>query len=136
VDSKKYEFSWHAWVKDGEMSSEKIYEREIKRLPRLAEFLIENLTAGHRIFVRTPGPGDTPADRAKIQAAVRKYGPAQVLFIERDPTRTGVVLRQPDGLLIGYIDEFSNPAGVNDTTRTESWLKICRNALQMVTQAG
>jgi hypothetical protein len=132
VNSVSYHgWGWHSFVYEGDMPPERVQEREAKRMPRLAEFLMENLTDAHRIFVRTAAPGETSADWPKIAAAVRQYGLGQVLFVERDPARTGLVHRITNGAMVGYIDEFADPANVHVTTQVGSWLSICRNALAL-----
>jgi hypothetical protein len=131
VVSSKYNFKWHSWAREGQILPQQVYEREVKRLPRVAEFLIETLTEGNRIFVRTSIGGETLADASRIASAIKRYGPGQLLFIEENPAQAGIVRRQTDGMLLGYIDKFADTGNVPRTTDVGSWLTICRNALAL-----
>jgi hypothetical protein len=98
----------------------------------MAEMLIEYLTQADRIFVRVPWMTETRDEMADLLSAVRQYGPSTLLFIREDEDRTGAVERIGDGLLVGYIDRFSDPARVPATAHVAPWVEICRNAAALM----
>jgi hypothetical protein len=130
VRNKRYRFNWHAWVRDGETTPERLLARERARLPRLAEFLVDAMTEGRRIFVRVPDNHVSEYGLGALVRSMRKYGPTTLFFVARADVNhlPGTVVRVSDGLMRGYIDHFADPANIMATTPSADWLVLCRKA--------
>lgn len=129
VSHRKYRFRWHTFVQRGRMSQEALHRRECARLSRMAEILIDHLTAGDRIFV-VSGAGVSRESVEPLVEAVRTYGRAPLLFVTEAESRSqvGKVEIIGDGLLQGYIEKFADPAQVPVTTDAAAWLQLCQAA--------
>ena len=118
-----YPFGWHVWTAPG-VTPDEVLRGETKRLPRVAEGLMDDLASGDRIFVfkRSEFP---PHVVTLLRDAARQYGsPTFLLVTEGAPV--SVVKR--DGFLFGTIPAFADPADVPRTTDAASWLALCRMA--------
>jgi hypothetical protein len=128
VINPTYGFRWHAWVREGEISPERLLQREGARLSRLAEMLIETLEQSERTFVRIVVGRESLKDANTILTALRAYGNATLLAVKADQSRAGTVVANADGLLVGCIDKFERTVQL---THTDVWLTLCRNALAL-----
>jgi tetratricopeptide (TPR) repeat protein len=107
-----------------------------QRLVALRQRLIADLERGEKIFVfRNMHRNLTEPEVNRLYAAIRAYGDATLFYVcygvEDHPAGTVEVLAP--GLLVGFVDHFAfsrdnRPIGSSD----ESWLKICKRALQLV----
>jgi hypothetical protein len=131
MQNNRYRFRWHAWLKYGEMEPDAILAREKTRLPFLGRKLIEELTEGRRIFVRTPAPWELhDKGLPELLRLLREYGPVTLLYVclaDADHP-AGLVVTESGGLLRGYLDHFADPAEVAGTTPSADWLALCRDA--------
>lgn len=131
VVHRKYGFTWHTFVPPGRMNAENLHRRECARLSRMAEILIEQLTAGDRVFV-VSGSGVSRESVQPLIDAIRSYGRSPLLFVTKAKTRkqSGSVRIIGDNVLQGYIEKFADPARVPATTDSAAWLAICQSAAQ------
>jgi hypothetical protein len=103
-----------------------------RRLPRLADKLMEDVAAGDRIFLmRFSEAGGEEAARA-VLAALRHHGDAEMVWLVIDETRqTGSVERLESGLIRGYVDV---PTPGRDAS-PDTMLSILANAWVLLQQA-
>lgn len=133
VCNSRYELLWHSYVQKDRMTPERLLKREAARLPRQSEMLIEDLTAGSRIFVRTEHEFEAAQIEA-LRAALRSYGPGTLLLVTLADAAhpCGTVEVAGDRLLRGYIAEFADLRDVPAYTRADRWLRICENAARLI----
>ena len=124
-----YRLAGHTHVRAGEMTPERLMKREITRLPRQAEMLMEELADGRRIIVRKIPPHADAREVEAFVARIAALGPCPILLVTPRADRAGDVERAAPGLMRGYIDHFANPADVAADTRAPPWIELCRNAV-------
>ena len=130
VADRRFGFRYHAWVAVGEMLPEEIKERESRRLSRLIQKLVEDLTDGRKLLV-VHGMG-TPLHRPDVDRLLescRRYGPNTVFWVElADSVRpAGTVEWAGVDLLRGYIDRFAPGENAHDLS-LDCWITICHEA--------
>ena len=138
VFETRFNFRYHAWVGVNEKPPEEVLAREVKRLPFLANKLIEDLTEGTKLFVYRSVAPMTRYDAARLARAIRRYGPGTLLWVDlADATHPpGSVSRLSDGLLKGYIDRFAPPDNAHDLS-LNCWNDMCAAAVaEMAKGAG
>jgi hypothetical protein len=81
------------------------FRAESRRLPRLADKLMEDIAAAERIFVlRISEPATEPAALA-VLAALRRFGEAEMVWLVTDGTQpAGSAERLPCGLVRGHLE--------------------------------
>jgi hypothetical protein len=119
----KYQFGWHVWTAP-DVTPDEVRKGETKRLPWIAEALMDDLASGDRVFV-FKRPEFEPHVVALLHDAARQYGSPTFLLVT-DGAPVSVVKR--DGFLFGTIPAFADPADVPSTTNAASWLALCRMA--------
>jgi hypothetical protein len=132
---KRFLMSMHTFMRETEISHDKMYALCCRRLQFLREKLLADLRDGTKIFVyKITWRLLQPEELDRMHAALRRYGNNTLLYVQRalpDKPHGTVELIKP-GLLMGYIDRFSVSAtGENLGQATESWAPICRRALEL-----
>jgi hypothetical protein len=124
-----YRLAGHTHVRAGEMTPERLMKREVTRLPRQAEMLMQELAEGRRIVVRKVQPQANAREVDAFVAAIAALGSCPVLLVTPGPDRAGTIERVSPRLMRGTIDRFANPADVAADTRAPPWIELCRNAM-------
>ncbi len=120
------------FVKTNAESLPAMARRVRRRMVFLRQRLLDDLTAGTRIYVfRQAG---VPASRERLDrlgAALRRHGPALLLYVRSADAEhpAGVVRARGDGLLIGAIA----PSTASDLT---AWIGLCARALEVAVHGG
>jgi tetratricopeptide (TPR) repeat protein len=132
---KRFLMSMHTFIKETEISHDKMFAQCCRRLRFLRDKLVADLRSGAKIFVYKITWRVMTADEiARMHAALRRYGDATLLYVQRalpDKPHGTVELVKP-GLMMGYIDRFSaSPTGENLPPAPESWSLVCRRALAL-----
>jgi hypothetical protein len=107
--------------------------RQSRRLPRLAEKLIEELSDSDRIFlfrVADPGAGE-PAMLA-VQAALRRFGPAPVIWLVNDGAAPA---GSAERLACGVVRAHLEPLARTPVSAPETVASVMTNALILLRQA-
>ncbi len=106
--------------------------RQSRRLPRLAEILVEDMVDGERIFVlRLADPGAGEPALLAVQAALRRFGDAALVWLVNDGTSpAGSAERLACGVVRGHIE----PPHVCLATPAETVVSIMANALILLRQ--
>jgi tetratricopeptide (TPR) repeat protein len=130
---KRFMMSMHTFIKETEISHSKMFGQCCRRLQFLRDKLISDLQTGAKIFVyKITWRLLTKEELARLHAAVRRYGDATLLYVQREiPGKPhGTVEMVKPGLMMGYIDRFSaSETGDNLGPATAAWGLVCRNAL-------
>ena len=131
-------FGMHTFINAGQTTVAELMPKMLRRLRFLKDKLIEDLTEGEKIFLhKNCGP---PLSRAAMQgvlAAMRRYGPCTVLFVQRppDPGQDHRVERLGKGLLVGYLSRLTaNPIAAGDYVA--DWAALCQAAERLAGAAA
>ena len=130
---KRFMMSMHTFIKESDISYDKMFEQSCRRLRFLRDKLIDDLRSEEKIFVyKITWRVLTPQELARIHLALRRYGNPTLLYVRREiPGRPhGTVDVVKPGLMVGYIDRFSaSPTGESLGPATKSWSLLCQKAL-------
>ena len=108
-----------------------LIEREMKRLPRVARKLDEDIESGEKVFVFVD-PGNNDTFVARIHAALRSKSANTLLWVRKASTKRppGLVVPSVPGLLLGFVPErppripgpgFADPD-------LDCWTTVCEQA--------
>ena len=124
---KVYGLNMHTFIQRDDGNEERIYGRLCRRMTYLADKLVDDLKAGERIFVYQSALDRTDEDLRTLHAAMRRYGPATLLFVRlaRGPDAAGSVRLLQEGLLAGFIDQVGFD-GRSWTISFDLWLTLCQ----------
>ena len=105
----------HTGLAQAAMTEAQVCAHEAARLPALAASLVQALELGETIFVRRVNEGEAEAGMAELFRAMRRIGPARLLWVTPADSRTpaGTVRQVEDGLFRGGIARlapYTNPA--------------------------
>ena len=129
---RRYWMAMRTFVQVEELSLKQMRDRACRRLRFLRRKLMDDLRNGDKIFVyKVLERNLADAELKRIHNAMRQYGDNTLLYVryEDENHPNGTVELAARGLLIGYIDRFSNsPAHEYLGLASESWLAICRKA--------
>ena len=136
IQDRAFGFYYHAWVKAGDMTPERIEIRETSRVPFLIRKLCEDLTDGAKIFVFHAMEDMSVASALRLTAAIRRYGPGTLLWVRLADSRhpPGSTERVRDGLIAGYVDRFA-PGSNAYNLSLDCWVEVCRSALEIAVAA-
>jgi hypothetical protein len=132
VKDQRFGFLYHAWVAAGEMTTEAVTRREMRRVPFLVRKLLDDLASGEKIFV-FKGMGAVPVEEVfPLAMAIRRYGPGTLLHVtladEEHPS--GTVAEEYPGFMVGYVDRFAPGDNAHDL-ELDQWVGICREACRL-----
>lgn len=135
LDDLLYSTGMHTFLKP-EMTREtpeELHRKMCRRQAFLGRKFIEDLEDPEHIFVFKSFK-ETSAERAKaLHAAMRRYGPATLLFaVEAGARPAGSVEEIQPGLFLGAIDRFSHPGKGWDHLHWDTWRAVCDEVLRRV----
>jgi Flp pilus assembly protein TadD len=129
IEDRRGYFRMHSWIWDnGDVDADVLHRKSAARLAFLKGKLIEDLAAGEKIFVHKAQDGFINApQRARITAALRRFGPARALFMmEADAAHPpGTFSDDGDLGLAGYTT-LMQPAPNARQIDYPSWLRVLR----------
>jgi len=128
-----YRFGMHTFVNKDSIPEQRFYEQQCRRLRFLGRKLREDLQGGERVFVHFRKENTSPTQLRRLHQAVRRYGETTLLFVQLSNAAhpPGTVELADQGLLIGYIDRFGKIPPYGWDIAFDTWLKICRAALDL-----
>ncbi|MBV9735635.1 MAG: hypothetical protein JO209_06970 [Acidisphaera sp.] len=129
VRQTRYGFSYHTWLREALVDPVAVHARECRRMRLLADKLLRDLREGEKLFVYKARDAEERTFMAALHAAVRRYGPNTLLWIERqDAAHAAGTLRvECEGLLRGWLDRYAPPLAIQDASRP-CWLDLCARA--------
>ena len=124
-----YEMQFHTWQFEWEIERDTLRDNLARKWRFLARKLIEDFERGDRLFVYRFMAGAGPADVARVARAIRKHGPATVLWVRESGAGNppGSVEFVEDGLMHGFVTRFAPDNRAADF-HVAGWLELCRNA--------
>ncbi len=112
---------------------EELHLKMCKRQSFLGRKFIEDLEEPEHIFVFKSVNESTVERAMALHAAMRRYGPATLLFaVEARGRVAGSVEEIQPGLFIGAIDRFSRPGEGWDNLHWDRWRSVCQEVLRQV----
>lgn len=137
VKLTKYDFTFHAHVKIGEVDSDTLHKQQCRTVRFLADKLMRDLEKPEKIFVFRQNEPLSGGDLIDLRLALSAYGPGVLLWVqEACPGHPpGAVTLVDERLLVGYVRRLAPRDSVPDLD-LESWLAVLRRAHRIVTEIG
>jgi hypothetical protein len=129
VKLTKYDFTYHAHVKIGEMDPEQLHRQQSRTVGFLARKLIADLEAGSKILVFRQNEPLSASDLIDLRIALSAYGPNILLWVQpampgHPPGSVDVV---DERMMVGYVRRLAARANVPDLDFA-SWMQVLRRA--------
>lgn len=125
----KYDFIYHAHVREGAMDPAELHAREVRRTRFLLDKFIADLENPAKILVFRQNEPLLAHDLVMLRAALGRYSRATLLWVqEAMPGHLpGTAEHADDQLLLGYV-RWLSPRDNAHQIDHESWLSLCRQA--------
>lgn len=107
-DTRGY-YLMHTFVRVGAVKADVFLQQQLRRIEFLKRKLIEDLTAGEKIFVyKSTFAQLTKEEAVNLHEALLRYGPNVLLGVslEGDGRRAGAIEQLREGLMLGYLDKM------------------------------
>lgn len=107
-DARGY-YLTHTFIRIDTVRADAILQQQLRRIEFLKRKLIEDLTAGEKIFVyKSTFSQLTEEDAIALHDALLRYGPNTLLgvSIEDDRRRAGSIEHPREGLMLGFVDKM------------------------------
>lgn len=129
---RRYTLDMHTRVLEGSMPVERLIGREIKKLSLLHRLFLEDLGAGHRIFVYKRNDGIDAVFIGALHRALQRHGRNALMAVSLSDAAhpPGTVEPVADGLYRGYIDRLSRYDNAASPP-SPVWLDLCRRCYGM-----
>jgi hypothetical protein len=129
VKLTKYDFTYHAHVKIGEMAPEALHRQQCRTIGFLANKLIGDLQAASKILVFRQNEPLSASDLVDLRIALSAYGPTILLWVQQaSPGHPpGSVEVADERMMVGYVRRLAERETVPDLD-FESWMQVLRRA--------
>jgi len=134
VHAPSYGFLFYALESGGRPDLEAFMTSERRRLAFLTRKFMEDCEDGAKIFVFTAR--HAPAEEAApLRDALRRHGPATLLWVSASSEKAGAVEAAGEGLLFGFVDRLAPEEQANDVA-LGAWKRVCHGAIGLWEQYG
>ena len=129
VKLTKYDFTYHAHVKIGEMEPDALHRQQSRTVGFLAEKLIADLENPAKILVFRQNEPLLASDLADLRMALATFGPSILLWVQAacPGHPPGSVDVADERMMVGYVRRLAERDGVPDLD-FGSWLQVLRRA--------
>ena len=136
VKLTKYDFTYHADVKVGDMEPEALHQQQIRTVGFLAAKLIADLENPSKILVFRQNEPLLGSDLIDLRIALSAYGPSILLWVqEACPGHPpGSVDVADERMMVGYVRRLAERDTVPDLD-FGSWMQVLRRAHAISLQA-
>jgi hypothetical protein len=136
VKLTKYDFTYHADVKAGEMEPEALHRQQVRTVGFLAEKLIADLETPSKILVFRQNEPLLGTDLVDLRIALSAYGPNILLWVQAacPGHPPGSVEVADERMMVGYVRRLAERDTVPDLD-FESWMQVLRRAYAVWQQA-
>jgi hypothetical protein len=134
VFAPSYYFAFYASEPEGHPDLEAFATAERRRLAFLTRKFMEDCEDGAKIFVFTARYAAVE-EAAPLRDALRRHGPATLLWVTPSPEKAGAVEAAGEGLLFGFVDRLAPEEEANDVS-LEAWKRVCSGAIDVWEQHG
>ncbi len=135
TSDSRYGLGMHTFIKDVGQDREKLLGQLRRRMRFLRDKLLEDLTAGEKIFVYRHMRNAAERDFGRLLAALRAFNPANRLMVIRmlphGAAGEKLALFAP-GAACGAIADGRRPAQGGWAIDTATWLETCQHAEQIL----
>lgn len=136
VEDMQNDLVFHTFLPEGSADPAVLLAQNCRRLERLREKLIEDLESGEHIFVYKLQYDACEETLARMQAALREYGPNTLVCVRtKDGANpAGSVRVAADGVIYGYLERscpIVGPSGEIWDIAFDDWKSVCRKALEL-----
>ncbi|WP_232630179.1 hypothetical protein [Methylobacterium sp. Leaf118] len=131
--SRRYGFDYNTGHRTGSVDPDSLLKKEVRKVGYLKRRFLEDLRSGEKVLVRKDGANATDAGIAALMRALRRHGPATLLWV-RAAGASGPVppLRwREDGLIEGWVGDFA-PYDAVVAIDLPPWFALCRQAWALV----
>lgn len=137
VKLTKYDFTYHAHVKIGDMDPAALHKQQTRTVGFLARKLIADLENPSKILVFRQNEPMSAGDLVDLRLALAAYGPARLLWVQAAcPGHSpGSVELVDERLMVGYVRRLAARERVQDLD-LDSWLTVLRRAYAIAIEAG
>jgi len=126
---KRY-FGMHTFISNPKLGPVLFTRQMSRRFKFLKDKLLEDLELAEKIFVYTKYDGGVAdADLRRMSAALRAYGPNNLMYVRRPdrPEQDGTVIDWGQGVIIGYLSDLTaDPQAVRQYHL--KWKRLCQIA--------
>lgn len=129
VANAAYGFCWHSFARPDRTSAEDVLAREIIRLPRLAEKLMDELSGSRRVFLRRSSGLEDPR---RLLAAMEVYGGGPTLAYVTEGAFAVEARWSTAGYVRGFMPRFGDADDLTATTPMDDWLHLCGDIAELV----
>jgi hypothetical protein len=134
VYAPSYDLQFYASESGGHPDLEAFMTAERRRLAFLTRKFMEDCEDGAKIFVFTARSA-AAEEAAPLRDALRRHGPATLLWVSASPEKAGAVEAAGEGLLFGFVDRLAPVEQANDVA-LEAWKRVCLGAVGLWEQHG
>lgn len=132
VEDRAFGFLYHSWIAVDSMTADALHSRECRRLPFLADKLIDDLTEGEKTFVFHAMDEVSPEAVVRLADAMAAYGKARLLWVRLaepgEPVGSVRVIRE--NLWVGTVDRFAPAENASDFSFS-AWISLCLSARRL-----
>jgi hypothetical protein len=136
VKLTKYDFTFHAHVKIGDMQPDALHRQQCRTIAFLADKLIADLENPTKILVFRQNEPLLASDLADLRIALSAFGPSILLWVqEACPGHpSGSVEVADERMMVGYVRRLAERDTVPDLD-FDSWMQVLRRAYVISTHA-
>jgi hypothetical protein len=129
VKLTKYDFTYHAHVKVGDMEPAVLHQQQCRTVAFLANKLISDLENPSKILVFRQNEPLLASDLADLRIALADYGPNILLWVQNaSPGHPpGSVAVADERMMVGYVRRLAERDTVPDLDAA-SWMQVLRRA--------
>ena len=137
VKLTKYDFTYHAHVRVGEMDPELLHRQQCRVVRFLARKLMEDLENPSKIFVFRQNEPLSASDLVDLRLAINGFGPGTLLWVQPACAghAPGSVVLVDERLMVGYVRRLADRDAVPDLD-LDSWLMVLRKAYLIARDVG
>jgi hypothetical protein len=136
VRDRRYGINIHSDQTERTTTREAVLLTFYRHLGFLRRKLLEDLAAGHKIFVFQHPAAKSLAHARPILNLLRSHGANSLLFVMEDAVHpSGTVVQVEDDLFVGYIRSLAPLGRVKDLD-VASWISLCANAYRLWRESG
>jgi hypothetical protein len=129
VKLTKYDFTYHAHVKIGDMEPEALHQQQCRTVGFLARKLMSELESPTKILVFRQNEPLSGSDLVDLRIALSGYGPSILLWVQKaiPGHPPGSVEVADERMMVGYVRRLAERDRVPDLDFT-SWIQVLRRA--------
>jgi hypothetical protein len=134
IFTPSYNCAFYASESGRQADFEEFVTAERRRLAFLTRKFMEDCEDGAKIFVFTARFA-AAEEAAPLRDALRRHGPATLLWVSAKPQKAGTVEVAGEGLLFGFVDRLAPVEQAKDVS-LEAWKRVCLGAIGFWEQNG